>query len=221
MATPRKPEPPSRIGFLGFLFIMAIVGGLIWLMMLILGIGPYRGDPADVTPTRTEIAILIPSSTEVPSATVTETLGPTTTATLTQTPTITESPTPELFPFVLIGEPEWMSSALIRPSLGCEWLVIAGQVWDLQDAPMIGLTLHLYGELGGFTIDRYVVSGSTSTYGESGYEFALENLVVDSMDSLFIQLEESNGLPLSHPYALQTFEDCQKNMILVNFKQVR
>jgi hypothetical protein len=114
-----------------------------------------------------------------------------------------------------------MSSNLIRPSLGCEWLIIAGQVWDLQDAPLKGLTLHLYGELAGYTIDRYSLTGSAPDYGESGYEFLLENLVVNSQEALFIQLVDSNGIPFSHPYALETFNDCQKNLILVNFKQVR
>ncbi len=114
-----------------------------------------------------------------------------------------------------------MSSALIRPSLGCDWLVIAGQVWNLQDAPVKGLSLHLFGELDGYAIDRLSLTGSAPDYGQSGYEFQLENLTVDSQDTLFIQLFDANGNAISHPYGLETFNDCQKNLILVNFKQVR
>lgn len=218
MATPRRPEPPKRGGFLGVLFVMGFLGGIAWLVMFIFSLGPYA-TPPQPTATPTITGTPAPS----PSATITQTPTPipTSTATQTLTPTITQTPTLELRPFILMGEPETMSSALIRPQLGCEWLVIAGQVWDLQDAPVTELTLHLYGELDGYTIDRFVLTGSATAYGESGYEFALENLLVDSEDSLYIQLVDTNALPLSHPYAIQTFDDCQRNLILVNFKQVR
>ncbi|MFW5713350.1 MAG: hypothetical protein ACOCYU_01635, partial [Brevefilum sp.] len=143
-------------------------------------------------------------------------------ATPSPTPTVTPTATPEVYPFVLRGEPEMMSSALIRPQLSCDYLIIAGQVWDLQDVPVTdSATVHLFGELGGFTIDRFALPGSAAVYGESGYEFVLEGLVVDSVDSLAIRLEETNGLPLSAEYQIQTYEDCQKNLILINFKQVR
>lgn len=219
MATPRRPQPPKKSGFLAVLFVFGIFGGLVWLMMLIFGWGPYTTD--EMKPSPTSISLIGLGNT--PTLSPTERLTATSTITITPslTPSVTPSPTLELLPFVLIGEPETMSSALLRPSLGCEWLIIAGQVWDLQDAPVLGLTLHLYGELDGFAIDQYALTGSATDYGESGYEFTLENLVVASQDALFIQLVDTNGIPFSHPYALETFNDCQKNLILVNFKQVR
>lgn len=217
MATPRRPEPPKKLGFMGFLFLIGILGGSVWLAMLIFGWGPYKPEIPDMTPTVTgTLPTPLP-----PSPTGTETKVPTSTPTQTLTPTITLTPTLEPLPFVLFGEPETLSSALIRPQLSCDWLVIAGQVWDLQKEPVTGLTLHLYGELSGYTIDRFMITGSAPAYGESGYEFALENLVVDSEDSLYIQLEDTYGLPFSHPYAIQTYDDCQQNLILVNFQQVR
>ena len=222
MATPRRPQPPKKSGFLAPVFVIAILCGLVWLIMLIFGVGPYAVD--DLNPTTIPTSILvIPPVSEISTLTPTFTQAvadiPTSTPTL--TPTLTPTPTLELLPFILIGEPETMSSDFIRPSLGCEWLIIAGQVWDLQDAPLKGLSLHLYGELAGYTIDRFSLTGSAPDYGESGYEFLLENLVVDSQEALFIQLVDANGIPFSHPYALETFNDCQKNLILVNFKQVR
>jgi hypothetical protein len=115
-----------------------------------------------------------------------------------------------------------MNSAWIRPQLGCDWLVIAGQVWDLRgDAVTDSVSVYLFGELNGYAVDEFRLPGTEKAYGESGYEFALEGFVVDSEDSLYIQLVDANNLPLSHPYLLQTFNDCQKNLILVNFKQVR
>ena len=201
--------------------MIGIMGGVVWLTMLIFGWGPYTSEIIDPTPSLTAISIFTSGSTVTPSQTITQTTAVTQTPTPTFTPTVTPSPTLELMPFILIGEPEFLSSALIRPSLGCEWLIIAGQVWDLQDAPVRGLTLHLFGELDGYEIDRFALTGSATNYGESGYEFTLENMLVDSQETLFIQLVDANGIPFSQPYELETFKDCQKNLILVNFKQVR
>jgi hypothetical protein len=221
MATPRRPQTPKKTSFFGVVFLIGIMGGVVWLAMLIFGWGPYTREVIGPTPSLTAISIFTSGSTVTPSQTSTQMAEVTPTLTPTFTPTVTPTPTQELMPFILIGEPELMSSALFRPSLGCEWLVIAGQVWDLQDAPVRGLTLHLFGELDGYEIDRFSLTGSATTYGESGYEFTLENVLVDSQNSLFIQLVDSNGIPFSHPYELETFKDCQKNLILVNFKQVR
>jgi len=225
MATPRRPEPPKKIGFLGIIIVLGILGGLIWLLMLIFGLGPYKS--TEMTPTPTLIISQAEGVTAAPAMTLTLTNVPSSTATFTLTPeptltpTVTQTPTEELMPFILRGGQETMSSALIRPELDSRWLVIAGQVWDLQDEPVNYLFLHLFGELGGYEIDQLVMTGSAPAYGESGYEFALENLVVESEETLYIQLVDANGLALSHTYAIQTFADEQKNLILINFKQVR
>ncbi len=135
---------------------------------------------------------------------------------------MTRTPTPEIFPFVLDGAPEPVASDLIRPQLGCDYLIIAGQVWDLHGDPVTNSArLHLYGELGGFEIDEYSNPGSALVYGQSGYEFILKGLVVNSERTLTLQLEDTEGNPLSSPYTIQTYQDCQKNLILVNFKKVR
>lgn len=228
MATPRRGESPKKSGCLAFMFTIAILGGLGWLLMLILGWGPYESGEITINPTQTSMAIIsIGDITSIPFSRDTPTNTPTQSPTLTQTiaptltPTVTPSPTLGLMPFILIGEQETLSSALIRPGLGCDWLIIAGQVWDLQDAPVKGLQLHLSGEMDGYVIDSFALSGSAPNYGESGYEFTLENLQVASEESLFIQLVDADGVPFSHPYPIETFEDCQKNLILINFKQVR
>ncbi len=217
MATPRRPEPPKKVGFGGVLFVLLVLAGIVWLLMLIFGWGPYKSEGGTVTPTAT--GTLSTATQEM--AVVTETEAPAATFTPTEAPTVTLTPTLEPLPFTLFGEAETWNSDLLRPNLGCDWLVIAGQVWDLKGEPVTGLTLHLYGELAGYTIDRFMITGSATTYGESGYEFALEGMVVDSTYSLYIQLVDTNGLALSHPYAIQTYEDCQQNLILINFKQVR
>lgn len=221
MATPRRPEPPKSPCLVRVLLIVGILAGLVWISMMVFQWGFYGGPVVTATPTFTVTWTRIPTRTVTPSPSATSTATATSTLTRTPTPTITPTATLEPLPFIRKGEPETLSSALIRPELDCGWLVVAGQVWDLQDTPLMGLTLHLSGRLDDKEIDAYTLSGSAPAYGDSGYEFALEGLVVNSEDTLFIQLVDTNGLPLSHPYPVQTFADCQKNLILVNFKQVR
>ena len=230
MATPRRAQSRQKPGVLGFVFTFGLIGGFVWLMMLIFGWGPYANENQNQLPqVQTPISVVSLAS-QVPSATLgAPTIVPTsvvkeTEAEQANTPqanTPTKAPTHVLMPFILSGEPEAMSSALIRPSLGCDYLVIAGQVWDLQDAPVSKMKLHLTGELGGYEIDQFSLVGSATDYGKSGYEFALRGLVIESKDSLFIQLVDTENNPYSDRYALETFEDCQRNLIMVNFKQVR
>ena len=223
MATPRRPEPPKKTGFFGFIFMIGILGGLVWLGMLIFELGPYKPESTPVlTPAANETLVVsqtpfsLATDPFAPTGTMTPTFAPT------LTPTITQTQTREVLPFVLFGEQETMSSALIRPQLDCDWLVIAGQVWDLQGDPVTdSVSVHLFGELNGYEIDQYRSPGTEEAYGESGYEFALEGFVLDSAESLYIQLVDADNFPLSNPYLLQTYEDCQQNLILVNFKQVR
>jgi hypothetical protein len=217
MATPRQPQQKKKGGAGGFILTLLILAGAVWLLMLIFGWGPYKPGEEDVTPTASgTIAVSVNTTAtpiQNPGATITAAPGSTATATVT--------PTREVFPYQLSGDPEAFSSDLLRPGLGCDWLVIAGQVWDLTGEEVPGMTLHLYGEIGGYAIDQTTVSGRAKVYGESGYEFALESVVVDSDGTLFIQLLDSDGSALSMPYAIETFADCQKNLILTNFKQVR
>jgi hypothetical protein len=187
--------------------------------MLIFQIGPYKPEGTPIAAVEAT-ATLSPSQT--PLVLSTESSLPTSTATQTLTPTITLTPTREILPFILFGEPETMSNEVLRPELDCNWLIIAGQVWDLQGDPVTdSVSVHLFGELNGFVIDQYRSPGTETAYGESGYEFALEGFVVDSEESLYIQLVDANNAPLSNPYLVQTYNDCQQNLILVNFKQVR
>jgi len=219
MATPRRPQPTTQGNFFGIIFIIAILAGVVWFSLFIFGLGPYRSEETQFKPTLTDIPAINPTASQTQAHT--QTPESTFTSTVTTTPTVIPTPTLELRPFIQDGEQEATNIELIRPQLNCGWLVVAGQVWDLQGDPIPGLTLHLFGEIAGFSIDQVRVSGSAPAYGDSGFEFTLEGLVLASRDSLAIQLEDTNGLPLSHTYTIETFEDCQRNLILVNFKKVR
>jgi len=143
MATPRGAYPPKKPGFLAWLFVIAILGGLIWLFMLIFALGPYA-DENPPTPHPTSIAILPPSSmmTQVPTITATGAAPAalTPTHTLAYTPTISPSPTPELFPFILIGEPEMMSSDFALAHAGAVSVYPDRRTRDDEQRPAAALT---------------------------------------------------------------------------------
>jgi hypothetical protein len=75
--------------------------------------------------------------------------------------------------------------------------------------------------LNGETIDLITISGTAPQYGQAGYEFKLADQPVDSVQNLYLQLLDQADLPLSEKYYFDTFNDCEKNLILVNFTQVR
>ena len=58
-------------------------------------------------------------------------------------------------------------------------------------------------------------------YGRGGYEFTLADHPIASKQSAWVQLLDQSNLPLSPKVYFNTYEDCSKNLIIVNFKQVR
>jgi hypothetical protein len=166
-----------------------------------------------------------PPDTATPNATVTP-VEPTPTIPLTpteaETPTPGPSPTPtinSLYSFILRGDPVAIAGSAMPGHEECK-LWVAGQAYDLQNAPMTGITVQLGGYLGR-TISQYSLTGTALQYGPAGYEFTVSNTVQASSQSVWIMLLDQSGVPLSGRVYFDTFNDCQKNLILINFRQVR
>lgn len=170
---------------------------------------------ASITPEDTQTNT--PTQTAQPSLTPTNTRTPTPSKTPSPTPTATE----KSMPFVVRGTPEGLSHKIFHPEYDCEdYLFIGGQVWDLQDSPLLGLVVRLGGSYGGDIVDMTVESGSSAIYGSSGYEFALTNKQI-AESGITIQLEDASGEVLSARTFLDITGTCQANLVIVNFKQVR
>lgn len=172
------------------------------------------------TPTESQTPTLTPTETERPTATPTPTITPTPsrTPTLTPTgPTPTPTSTRSAFQFTLQnGNPTYFPN--FANTAGCNWMGIAGQVFDLKGNPMQNLIVHLEG--GGVTIEGFTADPRfTGAYGPGAYELAFSNQVKDTTDVYRLQLRTATGQPLSDVYLIRTFADCKKNLILVNFVQ--
>ena len=226
MAVPmERPKKSTGCGSIGAgILLLALV--LVVLLML-LGIlpNPLEAEPAA---TRLPAGVTIepsPTETNVPilSATFTSTQTLQPTATQTPLPTLTHTPTPteKPMPFVIKGTPKGYPNSMLFPQYDCEeYLFIGGEILDMRDAPILGLTVKLGGTYGGSQVDLTSESGDVSVYGESGFGFVLENQRIRE-SGLTIQLFDANGEALSAQTYLSITGNCDSNLVIVNYKQVR
>jgi hypothetical protein len=181
---------------------------------------PTLGPP---TATNTPQIFLPTSWTSTPSVTFTptETETPVPSATLTPSPTLgTTTITPTGAPFGLQpGSPVAIPN--IANNDQCSWMGVGGQVFDLNDAPIVGLAVRIDGTLGGQLVLIDTLTGSAPALGPAGYVFNLSDHPIASPGTLFVQLRDNAGIPLSDRVAVSTFDTCDKNLVLVNWKQSR
>jgi hypothetical protein len=223
--------------------LAAVVIGIVFLGVFLNPNIVYNPFPPPTMPVRMEMPTLTPTPRSV--------LPPTWTPTVTQPPTITPTPEPTKpptptpeggaaqpeegggeeggallppggMPFVIQdGSPQYIPN-IYHPDLGCYWMGVAGQVIGLNDAPITpGVLIKLGGVLSSELKDEVTISGFAKQYGEAGYEFKLADEPLASSQKLWLQLVDQADLPLSEKIYFDTFQDCQKNLIIIYFKQVK
>jgi hypothetical protein len=109
----------------------------------------------------------------------------------------------------------------VQGFFGCNWIGVAGQVFGLNGAPIQNLILHLEGLWNGTAVSSEALTGSAGHYGPAGYEFILGTQTLDSTQTLWIQVMDGALKQVSPRVYLNTYNDCARNLILVNFVQVR
>jgi hypothetical protein len=167
------------------------------------------------SPTRTEA----PTWTPVPS----NTPFFLSTGTLRWTPTRTPMPskTPKATSMPVTTTINYLNSTIYHPEAGCNWFGVAGQAVDKNNAPIMYLTLHLGGTLDGKTVDYLSLTGTAPDYGVAGFEFRLGDKPVASNGTLWIQVLDQAGQPLTDRVYFDTFASCEKNLVLFRFKKTR
>lgn len=128
------------------------------------------------------------------------------------------------WPFVAKGGKSVAIANIAHPEAGCDWMGVAGRVFDLKGAALQGQQVQLGGYLPGSSASFEFVltlTGLAPQYGPGYYEFTLSDHPIASGRTLWIQLLDQQGLPLSDKTYFTTYEDCDKNMILLDFEQVR
>jgi hypothetical protein len=215
------------LNILTLIVVLAIIGiGAAYAMVFVnpyVGYNPFPpptlpailGTP---TPTNTPAIPLPTAWTPTPSRTPPSTLtpSPVPTDTPVPSPTATEPGPPfALQPGNPVSIVNWVND------LSCEWMGVGGQVFNLDNAPIANLGVHLEGELGGKAVDMDALTGSAPDIGPSGYLFNLADKPIASEGSLWIQLNDGGGKPLSEQVFFDTYDTCDENFIFVNWRQVR
>ncbi|OGO23127.1 MAG: hypothetical protein A2Y54_10350 [Chloroflexi bacterium RBG_16_51_16] len=134
-----------------------------------------------------------------------------------KTPSPTKLPTTAFSP----DNPQAISSSLIPhlQNAGCNWQGVGGSVLDTNNSDIVGLVVRIVGTYNGKNINMTTVSGVNPDYGRSGFEFMLSSTPITSRDQLYLQLLDQAGKPLSENVYLDTFNECEKNLVLVRFKK--
>ena len=103
--------------------------------------------------------------------------------------------------------------------LACSWMGIAGQVFDKAGSPLPGVVVVAEGSLNAKPLEIIRLTSLDSAYGPGGFEIPLADQPVDSNGTIYVSIYDLDGNLLSTPLALQTYNDCDKNLIVVNFKE--
>jgi hypothetical protein len=126
------------------------------------------------------------------------------------------------YKYQIQSEPQAIAADLFDSSRSdCKWLGVAGQVNDLEGSPVTGILVLLGGNLEYKIQNQTTITGTARNYGPAGYEFTLADHLVKSNDVLWVQLVDQSYIPLSTKVYFDTYDDCNKSLVIINFKQVR
>jgi hypothetical protein len=186
-------------------------------------LNPFPPAPGITTNTPVPPATEPPLPTDTPTATSappTEepTLGPLPTA----TPFATGEVTPTTESTSLTHFTVQEGTPLYLPhSDGCGGLYIAGNVVDRAGNPLVFMLVRVGGTLGGETLQlEDALSGSNPNYSSSGWEIKIADAPIDSTGTVFVELYTLESAdPVSDLIIVDTYNDCNRNLIMVNFVQ--
>lgn len=128
-----------------------------------------------------------------------------------------EEPEKPLFLYTLQpGSPVYAPN-IFRPDLGCNWMGVGGQVLGDSGQPVGMLVVEIGGTLNGEQLDSLTLTGAANQWGSGGYEINISDTPIDSAKALWVRVLSMEGEPLSEPVYFDTFADCEKTAIIINF----
>jgi hypothetical protein len=209
------------------LVVLAAIVGVVGLYALIflnpqVGFNPFPPPTLPVllgTPTATFTPAVPLGATWTPTPTFT--VAPTDTPVPTDTPTPVPTATPVILPPFALQPGNPVRLPNIANDDGCDWMGVGGQVFNLENQPITNLGVHIEGTLDEEPVALDTITGSAPDIGPSGYVFNLESAPIASEESLWVQLNDGSGKPLSEQVFITTSTDCNENFVMVNFRQVR
>lgn len=170
------------------------------------------------SPTQAVSATVLPSSTPTPMPTSTATFTPT----YTHTPVPTFTPTAVPYALQLLN-PFYLTN-FTHPEYGCSWMGVAGQIFNKEGQVQKEIVIKTGGSINGVAAIEDMVMPLTEpeidlAYGPGGFEITLATEVAATDGEAWIQLYSLSGDPLSERIYLVTYDDCLRNLILMNFSE--
>lgn len=173
--------------------------------------------PATWTPEFTQTTI--PTKTQSPFS---QAFTPTETSEFNiDTPAAVDVQSTPAYPFALQSDPSAINAEVLYPERACRWMGVGGQVLDLQGRPLTGMTIQVGGVLENVAVNQTSLTGLALKYGEAGYEFELAKMPTASEKTLWLRMIDQANLPLSPRIYFNTTATCDKNLVIINFKQIR
>ena len=124
-------------------------------------------------------------------------------------PTPTRSP----YPFTMDNDSPTYTQNFAN-NAGCNWLGVAGQVFDLDGDPVPNGAYMIWVPP---PADYYTLTGGAPVYGPSGWEIYLNSH--PEVATYHLQLFTPSGTPVSEEYEFTTVDSCDQNLVLINFVQ--
>ncbi|MBG0770921.1 MAG: hypothetical protein H0S82_04390, partial [Anaerolineaceae bacterium] len=132
-------------------------------------------------------------------------------------PTPEPTATPDPTPYVLQdGNPLYLAN-FVHTSAGCDWLGVAGQVFDANGEPIPDLFIVAGQDSVSESNQWAARTGLSINYGPGGYEIQLSNQSTATTQDYWVQVVNQSGAVLSDRVYFDTFEDCTRNLVLINF----
>lgn len=116
------------------------------------------------------------------------------------------------------GSPVYLAN-FANSTAGCNWQGIGGQVFSAAGVPMTNLVVKAGGTWNGNTSTSLGLgmSGAATQYGEGGYQIQLGTVAANSTGTVWIQVYDLASKVLSDKIYVNTYADCARNLIVVNF----
>jgi hypothetical protein len=98
---------------------------------------------------------------------------------------------------------------------GCQWLGIAGNVTGINGEPLTDLVVEAIGS----NFETVTFTGGAQRWGLAGYEIEVDDR--PNTESYDVRLLGPTGLPLSEFISVTTGDNCDQNVVVVDFLQVK
>lgn len=180
--------------------------------LTIITYSPTQVTSTTPTPTNTST----PVQPTPPGTTATATLVPPTATSTSIPPTATASV--QYLYTVQPGSPALLPN--FANASACNWQGIAGQVFDAEGLQVKNLVVKAGGTWNGAAVNLLGMTGTSTAYGEGGYELTLGTKAVISTNTVWVQVYDLSSKPLTDKVYISTSADCTKNLTLVNFKAI-